>query len=157
MANETLIETTSNNIQILVSKGSKPESPFDFKVHYKEPGKRIRTPKHIHIIIDLYMKLSKNEALTIKFIDYLIEMMQKLQPETKFPPTTQISNHPYSEFNKLNQYGEYSVEFICAITELIMIQEKTNYPNGNLNVKVFKMFRDNHKDIFAVVSAATFS
>ena len=157
MGNEILIKKTSDNIQILVSKGSKAESPFDFKVHYREPGKRIRTPKHVHIIIDLYMKLSRNEALTLKFVDYLVEMMHKLSPETKFPPATQISNHPYSEFNELNQYGEYAVEFICAITELIMIQEKTNYPNGNLNVKVFKMFRDNHKDIFAVVSAATFS
>lgn len=156
MGNKTLIKTTSNNIQILVSKGSKPESPYDFKVHYKEPGKRPRTPKHIHLIIDLYMKLSKNEDLTLKFIGYLIDMMQKLKPETTFPPSTQISNHPYSEFTELNQYGEYTVEFICSIIELIMIQEKTNYPNGNLNVKVFKMFRDNHKEIFRVVSAATF-
>ena len=48
------------------------------------------------------------------------------------------------------------VEFIVIVTELIMIQEKTNYPTGNLNVKVFERFRDKHDDIFAVVSAATF-
>jgi len=156
MADKVLIKTTSDNVQILVSKGSKSESPHDFRVHYKEPGKRTRTPKHIHIIIDLYMKLSKNQELTLKFVDYLISMMQSLTPETKFPPSVQISNHPFSDFSELNQYGEYNVEFICAVTELIMMQEKTNYPNGNLNVKVFKMFRNNHKDIFAVVGAATF-
>src|SRR3989338_116852 len=125
-----LMHTTKERINVFVSKGEKKESQFDFRVHYQEPNKRVRTPKHIHIIIDLYMKLSKNQELTLKFVDYLISMMQSLTPETKFPPSVQISNHPFSDFSELNQYGEYNVEFICAVTELIMMQEKTNYPNG---------------------------
>jgi len=32
-----------------------------------------------------------------------------------------------------------------------MIQEKTNYPTGTMNVKVFEKFRDKYDDIFAVV------
>ena len=60
-------------------------------------------------------------------------------------------------FEELNQYGQYSVEFILVVTELIMIQEKTNYPNGTMNIKVFESFRNKHADIFSVVSAATFT
>jgi len=84
-------------------------------------------------------------------------MMKKLKPETKFPPSLQVYNkQDLSEFEELNSYGEYSVEFIVVVTELIMIQEKTNYPTGTMNVKVFERFRDKHDDIFSVVSAATF-
>lgn len=152
------MHTTKNGIKIYVSRGSKKESPFDFRVHYQEPDKRVRTPKHIHIIIDLYMKLSRNEELTLKLVDYLIAMMKKLKPETKFPPSLQVYNKKnISKFEELNNYGQYSVEFILVVTELIMIQEKTNYPNGTMNVKVFERFRNKHNDIFSVVSAATFT
>ena len=157
MADYTLMHTTKDGVKILVSKGSKKESPFDFRVHYQEPNKRVRTPKHIHLIIDLYMKLSRNEELTLKLVDYLINMMKKLKPVTQYPPSLQVyDKQDLSEFEELNNYGEYSVEFIIVVTELIMIQEKTNYPTGTMNVKVFERFKEKHDDIFAVVSAATF-
>lgn len=157
MADYTLMHTTKDGVKILVSKGSKKESSFDFRVHYQEPNKRVRTPKHIHLIIDLYMKLCLNEELTLKLVDYLINMMKKLKPVTQYPPSLQVyDKQNLSEFEELNNYGEYSVEFIVVVTELIMIQEKTNYPTGTMNVKVFERFRDKHNDIFAVVSAATF-
>jgi len=92
-----LIHTTTGNVRIIVSKGSKTESPYDFKVHYQEPNKRVRTPKHIHIIIDLYMKLSKNKELTLKLVDYLIQMMKSLHPETQFPPHLQIFEKKFIE------------------------------------------------------------
>jgi hypothetical protein len=37
-----------------------------------------------------------------------------------------------------------------------MIQEKTNYPKGTLNIEVFERFKNHYDDIFSVVSAATF-
>lgn len=152
------MHTTEDRIKVFVSKGSKKESPYDFRVHYQELDKRVRTPKHIHLIIDLYMKLSKNKELTLKLVDYLINMMKKLNPVTKYPPSLQVYNkEDITQFEELNSYGEYSVEFILVVTELIMIQEKTNYPKGTMNVKVFERFRDKHDDIFSVVSAATFT
>ncbi len=153
-----LIYTTKSDVKVLVSKGSKKESPFDFMVHYQEPNKRVRTPKHIHIIIDLYMKLSRSKKLTLELVDYLIDMMKKLKPETKFPPSLQVYNkRDLAKFEKLNKYGQYRVEFILVVTELIMIQEKTNYPTGTMNVRVFERFRDRYDDIFSGVSAATFT
>ena len=153
-----LMHTTKEGIKVFVSKGEKKESQFDFRVHYQEPNKRVRTPKHIHIIIDLYMKLSRNKELTLKLVDYLIDMMKRLKPETNFPPSLQVYNkQDLDRFKELNQYGQYSVEFIQVVTELIMIQEKTNYPTGTMNIKVFESFRNKHNDIFSVVSAATFT
>ena len=152
-----LMHTTQERVKILVSKGQKTESLFDFKVHYQEREGRVRTPKHIHIIIDLYMKLSKNKELTLKLVDYLLQMMRNLHPETQFPPKIQFFEPKYIEqFQELNNYGQYSVEFILVVTELIMIQEKTNYPTGTMNIKVFEAFKNRYNDIFSVVSAASF-
>jgi hypothetical protein len=118
----------------------------------------MRTPKHIHIIIDLYMKFSMDRKLTMRLVNHIIEnIIKKVQPATKFPPDLQIfSDHHIHEFSALDNYGEYSVDFILPVCELIMIQEKTNYPNGILNLDLFEKFKAN-KDIFSVVSAATFN
>lgn len=157
MVDYFLVHKTKRGVEILVSKGKKPQSPYDFRVHYREPGKRVRTPKHIHLIIDLYMKLSKNEALTMKLVDHIIHnIILKVKPATTFPPQLQIFKQEHvEEFKELDNYGEYSVEFILVVVELIMIQEKTNYPTGTMNLNLFRKFR-NKESIFSVVSAATF-
>lgn len=149
------IYTTAQGVKILATQGIK--SQHDFIVRYIEPRKRRRTPKHIHIIIDLYMKLIGNMPLTMQFIDHVItNIIANAIPNTSMPPQLQIYNPAQlSTFNTLNQYGEYSVEFLLVVIELIMIQEKTNYPNGHLNLDLFTKFRNN-ADIFSVVSAATF-
>jgi hypothetical protein len=150
-----LIYTTQRGVKIYVSKGGK--SQFNFKVQYQEPGKSIRTPKHIHLIIDLYMKKTGNKELTMKLVDHIInDIILKVRPSTTNPPVFQIfSPEQVEEFKELDKFGEYSVEFLLVITELIMIQEKTNYPKGVLNLNLFRAFRE-EKDIFSVVSAATF-
>jgi len=150
-----LIYTTREGVKIYVSKGGK--SQFNFKVQYQEPGKAIRTPKHIHLIIDLYMKRTGNKQLTMELVDHIINnIILRIQSSTANPPKIQVfSNEHVERFRELDNYGEYPVEFLLVITELIMIQEKTNYPKGVLNLNLFKAFRA-EKDIFSVVSAATF-
>jgi hypothetical protein len=150
-----LIHTTAEGVKVYVSKGRKSE--YNFKVQYQEPGKRVRTPKHIHLIIDLYMKLTGDRELTMKLVDHIInDIILKVQPSTSKPPTLQVfSPRHVARFRKLNSYGEYSVEFLLVIAELIMIQEKTNYPDGTMNLNLFRLFQEG-ADIFSVVSAATF-
>ena len=148
---------TKDGVGIFVSRGSKPQSNFDFRVHYQEPGKRMRTPKHIHLIIDLYMKLIGDEDLTMALVDHVIEnIIKKVRPAREFPPKLQVFDPELvKKFEALDKYGEYSVEFILVVLELIMIQEKTNYPNGKLNLRLFEKFRKK-ESIFSVVNAATF-
>ena len=149
------IYKTNNDIIVYVSKGSK--SQYDFKVQYKEPGKRVRTPKHIHLIIDLYMKRTRNRHLTLELVDHIINLIiSKVNPSHSYPPVLEIfSPQHVDRFRALDAYGEYSVEFLLVITELTMTQEKTNYPRGVMNFNLFRLFRE-EADIFSVVSAATF-
>ncbi|MCY3543418.1 MAG: hypothetical protein OXH22_05185 [Chloroflexi bacterium] len=148
---------TSDDVTVYTTEGDKPESDYDFKVKYRQPGKRPRTPKHIHIIIDLYQKRDAEPNLTNAFVDHIINnIIEPAVAITSYPPDLQIFRTTHiSEFEGLSGVGEYSVEFLLVIIELIMIQERTNYPEGTMNLDLFRKFRNN-EDIFSVVSAATF-
>ena len=154
MRNRNLVYTTADSVEIYVEPGQK--SKYDFLVRYKEPGRRVRTPKHIHLIIDLYLKQASNRQLTLQLVKEFLDMLPNLKEVKEFPPKFQeFSKEKFSRYEELNSSGEYSVEFLAAIFDLIMIQEKTNYPNGTINRKLFEAFLE-EKDIFTVVSAATF-
>lgn len=149
------IYTAQNGAVIGVVKGVK--SLYNFRVKYQEPAKRERTPKHMHVIIDLYMKSVGNEPLTMQMVDHIIsDIILKVSPANGFPPKLQIFQPFHARaYRQLDKYGEYPVDFLLVVTELIQIQEKTNYPTGTLNLNLFRLFREK-ADIFSVVSAATF-
>lgn len=150
-----LIYSTANGVDVHVVPGGK--STFDFIVKYQEIGKRLRTPKHIHLVVDLFAKRTGDLSLTNQLVDHIIaNIILKVSPAQTFPPKLQIFTSAHvPTFNALSRYGEYSVDFLLVITELIMIQEKTNYPQGSLNLKLFGKIRSG-ADIFSIVSAATF-
>jgi len=154
MALHPLYRTHDGSI-IGVVKGRK--SPYNFRVKYRQPGKAERTPKHIHLIVDLYMKLIGDESLTMQMVDHIInDIVLKVIPVTSFPPSLQVFQPAHAaQYEKLNSYGEYLVDFLLVTTELIQIQERTNYPEGVLNLNLFRLFRQK-ADIFSVVGAATF-
>lgn len=150
-----VIYTTYNKIDIYADKGQKSEN--DFIVRYREPEKHLRTPKHIHLVVDLFAKRTGNAQLTNNLISHIIDqIILQICPCTEFPPQLQVFRPEHThQFEALNPFGEYSTEFLLVIIELIMIQEKTNYPNGTLNLKLFKNMLAG-ADIFSIVSAATF-
>ncbi len=50
--------------------------------------------------------------------------------EDTFPPALQVFKPEHIEpFKDLDKAGEFTVEFLLIATELVAIQEKTNYPN----------------------------
>ncbi|MGQ9803045.1 MAG: hypothetical protein ACUVSH_04275 [Anaerolineae bacterium] len=103
------------------------------------------------------MKRTGDRYLTLQLVDHIInEIILKVRPSNSNPPLLQLFSPDHvTRFQTLDKYGEYSVEFLLVISELIMIQEKTNYPQGVMNLNLFRLFRD-EADIFSVVSAATF-
>jgi hypothetical protein len=115
------IYTAQNGAIIGAVKGGK--SLYNFKVKYQQSGKQERTPKHMHVIIDLYMKSVGNEQLTMQMVDHIIDnIILRVSPSTTFPPKLQIFQ-PYQadKYRELNHYGEYPVDFLLVITELIQI------------------------------------
>jgi len=49
--------------------------------------------------------------------------------------------------------GEFTIEFLLVVTELIGIQEKTNYPEGSLTESLYRDF--GVADRFSVIQKAT--
>jgi len=153
--NGTIIYTTQKGVEIFVEKGKKQQSPYDFKVRFHEPGKRARTPTHVHIIVEMYVKHAFNPKLTLALKNHLLEVFNKIQPIDYYPPKLQIFNpEDVKPFIELDKVGEFSTEFMLVATELIMIQETTNYPQGSLTQKLYANF--GVKDRFSVIQSAVF-
>jgi len=150
---DDLVYTTKANVQIGVYPGRKPESPYDFIVKFREPGKRERTPAHVHLIVEMYVKYAHNPSLTLKLKEHILTMLKAIKPVSSFPPTLQFFKPKHIEpFKELDKVGEFTVEFLLVVTELMAIQERTNYPEGSLTESLYKDFAV--KDRFQVIQKA---
>jgi hypothetical protein len=122
------IYKTAKHVEIFVLRGKKKESAYDFIVKYREPGgsMRGRTPKHIHPIVEMYVKQAHDPRLTEQLRDHMLGVFDKVQPITQFPPKLQVFRpSDVAPFASLDAVGEFSVEFLIVVTELLFIQEKT--------------------------------
>jgi len=121
-----LVHTTKSGEKIMVKKGRL--SKWDFRVFYKVGKKRVRSPKHSHLTIDLYIKYFQNPELTMKMIKRFRELLDKIEKIDYFPPKFQFFKpSDADEFRELDNVGIFSSEFVFAYEELMIIQEKTNY------------------------------
>jgi len=149
---------------LAIYKGSK--KPADILIRYRQKLKNgkwsnIRTPKHIHWTVDILIKMFQNRKLTKKFIDELIRIWNEIRPITarerdriKLPELLKYDEKTLEEFKELSKYGEYNVKFLLLLAKLLMIQEKTNYPNGKLFQKLLEKLK-NGEDIFSILQTAT--
>ena len=63
---QAIIEYAFTNYVIYVFQGRL--SKFDIVIKYKKDGTRMRTPKHIHWVVDILMKIQANEDLTRAYL-----------------------------------------------------------------------------------------
>lgn len=151
-------EIKLDGVTIGVFPGSRVYNPdHDILIKYQEDGKRLRTPKHIHWVIDMLIKKEHNRDLSLKFLKYLRDMYDRVdgfrskeeRDKCELKETTKEKLKPFEE---LNQYGEYSVEFIGHLIELMIKMEK-NTPENN-PARVFKELMDamiNEEEIFVLI------
>jgi hypothetical protein len=150
---DDLVYTTNANVRFEVYPGSKQQSPYDFIVKFREPNKRERTPAHVHLIVEMYVKHAYNPSLTLKLRDHILTMLSQIKPVTTFPPALQFFRPEHIEpFKELDKVGEFTVEFLLVAIELVAIQEKTNYPTGTLTENLYKNL--GVKDRFSVIQRA---
>ncbi len=152
---DDLVYTTEKHVRFEVYPGSKRQSQYDFIVKFREPLKRVRTPAHVHLIVEMYVKHAFNPGITLKLRDHILTMLSQLQPVSSFPPALQYFRPEHVQpFMVLDNVGEFSVEFMLVAIELIGIQEKTNYPTGTSTESLYKAF--GVKDRFTVIQGAVF-
>lgn len=151
--------TLTDGTKIGIFQGNRGQhSDLDILIKFQQQGKNVRTPAHIHWVIDLLIKKEHNKELTLEFVKYLRDMWEKVEPfrtkaEQQKCELKQTSPEKLKKFEPLNQYGEYSVEFIGHLIELMMRMEKT----GLDRAFVFKQLMDTilqEKDIFSICAKA---
>jgi hypothetical protein len=153
---------TSDGATIGVFQGEKGGQPeLDIVVKYRDKYTKgsVRTPKHIHWVIDLLLKKQHNRDLTLAFVNYLLNSYDQVKPfscrEDQQRCALRFSTpDELKQFAELDQYGEYSVQFIATVMELLAIEEKTGHSAAFMFRKVLKALAD-EKDIFGLVSTAT--
>ena len=155
-------EIKLNGVTIGIFAGSRGHiADHDIIIKYQEDGKRVRTPKHIHWVIDVLIKKEHNKELTLKFMRYLREMYDNVDGFTSKEDRAkcelkQTTHEKLEEFQELNQYGEYKVDFIGHLIELMIKMEKNTPPDKP--AKVFRKLMDSmlkEDEIFVIVSKAT--
>jgi len=159
---QSIKEIALEGVTIGIFAGSRGHiADHDIIIKYQEDGKRVRTPKHIHWVIDMLVKKEHNSELTLKFLKYLREMYDKVEGFTSSEDRAtfelkETTPEKLEEFKELNDYGEYSIEFIGHLIELMIKMEKNMPPEKP--ARVFRELMDSmirEDEIFTIVSKAT--
>lgn len=151
----------SDGTVIGVFQGNRGMNPdLDIRICYRDKHTKglKRTPKHIHWVIDLLVKKEHNKELTLEFVKYLRGIYDRVQPfrdkeDQQKCELKETTKEKIKKFIPLDVYGEYSVEFIGHLIELMIKMEKNHEKPF-----VFKDLLDailNEREIFVVVSKAT--
>lgn len=144
------------------SRGQRPDS--DILIKYRAKDKNIRTPKHVHWAVDLLIKKQFDEKLTNSFIQEIRKEWENCKPleSNDFQIIKTISldcenKIDIDKYKKLNNYGEYDIEFLLVLLTLMMYMEKTNSDKAHMFMDVLNSLLDEKLDIFSIISASTFN
>lgn len=158
---QAIIEFVFTDYIIYVFQGTL--SQFDIVIKYKKDGTRIRTPKHIHWVVDILMKMQGNEALAKRYLRAIQNCWNACVPLTNNDYATLKALIENSEndidieqYFALNAFGEYDVEFLYVLMELLAVQEKTNRADAYMFGKIIEELLEADRDIFKIISTAGF-
>jgi hypothetical protein len=134
-------------------------STFDILIKYEHNGSRLRTPKHVHWVVDLLLKKQANSTVSELLMNHLVSIWENVRPISSHQErqnlTPQYSEYP-TRCAVLDTCGYFSVDFIILLAELLARQEKTNNVNAHMFGDVLDALQ-NSNDIFKIISAAGFS
>ena len=142
-------------------------SKFDMIIKYRQlinnKWSQPRTPKHIHWAVDILIKQNEKPRETKKFIEFLLNYWNTVQPITSKKEREKLLNietlktevaEESSHYKSLANRGEYSIKFLLLLAKMLMYQEKTNNHEAYMFKKLLEQLRDN-SNIYSIVSTAT--
>lgn len=154
-----IAELEIKDYRVYVFPGSLSEN--DFLIKYSKAGTRMRTPKHIHWVTDILMKLQGNPKLTKSFLQLMKTYWDNCKPlqNNDFESIKKIVECEFNsnEYADLNRYGEYDIEFVFSLIRLLSVQEKTNRSDAYMFGNILNELLKDSLDIFKIISTAGFS
>lgn len=154
----SIIEFVVNNYTVFVFEGKKSDN--DIVIKYKKGKSRIRTPRHIHWVVDMLMKLQGDKDKAKAFLGKIQQCWEKCEQlkDKKFETLKGLIENGIDtkEYNDLSIYGEYDVKFLYVLMKLLAVQEKTNREDAHMFNDIIKELQKDERDIFKIVSTAGF-
>lgn len=156
-----IVEIKLKYYNIYVYEGK--NSQFDIIVKYKNAKlKRERMLRHIQWVVDLLLKMQAKKKLTRKFLAQIQKYWEDCLPlkNNDFETIKNLVESDYTKiklnkYNKLNNYGQYDVEFLYVLFILLIHQEKTNNHQAYMFKNVIDQLLENELDIYKIVAIAT--
>lgn len=96
---QAIIEFVFMNYIIYVFQGTL--SQFDIVIKYKKDDTHLRTPKHIHWVVDILMKMQGNETLAKKYLQAIQSCWNSGVP---------LTNNDYVTLKSLIENGENDID-----------------------------------------------
>lgn len=159
---KAIIEFDFDNYTLYVFQGTL--SDFDILIKYKKDRTRIRTPKHIHWAVDILVKMQCKKQLSKKFLKEVKQIWDSCTPLQKndFETLKNLVEHSndaikIEQYESLNSYGEYPVDFLFILMILLSTQEKTNRVDAYMFGNIIDELLETNYDIFKIVSTAGFA
>lgn len=158
---QAIIEFIFKDYIIYVFQGNL--SQFDIVIKYKKNGTRLRTPKHIHWVVDILMKMQGNEILAKRYLqaiqncwNFCVPLVNNDYVSLKSLVENGEKDIDIDQFFSLNAFGEYDVEFLYVLMELLAVQEKTNRADAYMFGRIIDELLEVDRDIFKIISTAGF-
>lgn len=159
---KAIIEFDFDDYTLYVFQGTL--STFDIFLKYKKGSLRIRTPKHIHWAVDVLIKMQGQKRLTKKFLWKIKELWNSCAPlsQNDYDTLNSLVHNALvaitiSDYTKLNNYGEYPVDFLFVLMLLLSVQEKTNRSDAYMFGSIIDELLETNHDIFRIVSKAGYT
>ena len=154
---KAIIEYVLNNYTIFVFQGNL--SKFDILIKYNNDNSRMRTPKHIHWVVDVLMKIQGDKNLTKQFLNCIKNFWNSSKPlennDFETLKNVILDGEKYinlESYTKLNGFGEFDIEFLYVLMELLSVQEKTNnskaYMFGSIIDELLQEKINNYKIVY---------
>lgn len=158
---KAMIEFVFTEYTIYVFQGSL--SQYDILIKYRKDGTRIRTPKHIHWVVDILMKTQGNEMRTKQYLVAIQHCWNTCSPllDNSYETLKVLIEDgkqaiDIEQYFPLNLFGEYDVEFLYVLMELLAVQEKTNRADAYMFGSIIEELLETDRDIFKIISTAGF-
>ena len=100
---QAIVEFVFANYIIYVFQGSLSE--FDIVIKYRKDGTRVRTPKHIHWVVDVLMKMQADEALTKSYLRTIQSCWNECRP---------LENNDFETLKSLIENGESKISSVTS-------------------------------------------
>ncbi len=143
------------------NRGDRPD--LDFIIKFLQPGekRKLRTPDHIHWVVDLLLKMEKHKKEVCEIIHYYNDFYNNAKP---FQSIKERNNYePFTpgllkkKYPQLKHEGTYSLEYVAYLIELFTICEKITPRDKKMFhglLKSLAEYCEGKKDFYQVMNAS---